>query len=492
MIQFTNNTIIVTGQTVSTEDMYQACVSANLDWIKKLGSNMYLISKNLYIGHSTKPSNYAYYVDKNVFVQFEGNLFQVYKGSELRLGTKRPNGSTTDGCTFNMPNLTLEYGFGYGANAVAASRDPQNAGNLYAYNSTINAYCFWAWFSGDTQIVELIDCQMDGFGRVQGANSIVKNVTIKEAHQMYGMLTPKGQLAVYENINIGQTGALNDAAVEGVAFYFNPLFAQEITVTGGTLKGYEKLMYTEVNPQATIATCQFIDTKFEGVLTRLTKDAKTQVLIKYTFKPQFLKPDGTILSSVGVTIKDKTGAIAYQGVSDGNGNIKTALTRYKHVGLATAPIVELNPYTMTCSYNDGTSVINLTRTFNVTTTAIDFPCYIAVDSSAPVSSGGCDCATITTALNNLNTSLTTNITNLVNTATTASDTKILNAISTVSTKVSDAENILIASLDTHDNNIENKLDELHTDLRQVMVNVLTEVNESQTIIKQKDGSTMIL
>ena len=33
MIQFTNNTIIITGQTVDTEAIYQACVSAGLDWV---------------------------------------------------------------------------------------------------------------------------------------------------------------------------------------------------------------------------------------------------------------------------------------------------------------------------------------------------------------------------------------------------------------------------------------------------------------------------
>ena len=523
MIQFTNNTIIVTGETVSAETLYQACVKANLDWVKKLGTSMYLISKNLYIGHSSAPTSYAYFVDKNVFIQFEGNLFQVYKGSELRLGTKRPNGSTTDGCTLNAPYLTLEYGFGYGANATASLRDPQNVGNFYAYNSTINAYCFWAWFGGTSTVVELIDCHIDGFGRVEGVNSIVKNVTIKEAHYMYGMLTPKGQLAIYENINIGQTGGLTDNTIEGVAFYFNPLFAQEITVTGGVLKGYEKLMYTEVNPQATIATCNFIDTQFEGVLTRLTKDAKTQVLIKYTFKPQFLKPDGTILQNVGVTIKDKTGATAYTGVSDANGNIKAILTRYKHVGLATTAITELNPYTMTCSYNNGTKVVTMSRTFNVTTAALDFPCYIAEDAtSTSTGSGGCDCTTISnlitgldTKLNTLTTKVDTVGTNVntintnVNTANTSltsigtkadtiitKDTTISTDIKTLSDKlttVTAATNSNISELiNIHDDNIETKLATMHDDMRQIMLNVLAETTESQTIIQQKDGSRMIL
>ena len=35
MIQFTNDTIIVTGETFSAEVLYQACIKANLDWIKK-------------------------------------------------------------------------------------------------------------------------------------------------------------------------------------------------------------------------------------------------------------------------------------------------------------------------------------------------------------------------------------------------------------------------------------------------------------------------
>lgn len=497
MIQFTNDTIIVTGETVSAEVLYQACVKANLDWIKKLGTSMYLISKNLYIGHPSAPTSYAYFVDKNVFIQFEGKLFQVYKGSELRLGIKRPNGSTTDGCTINAPYLTLEYGFGYGANATASLRDPQNVGNLYAYNSVINAYCFWAWFGGTQTVVELIDCQIDGFGRVEGVNSIVKNVTIKEAHYMYGMLTPKGQLAVYENINIGQTGGLADNTIEGVAFYFNPLFAQEITVTGGVLKGYEKLMYTEVNPQATIATCNFIDTQFDGVLTRLTKDAKTQVLIKYTFKPQFLKPDGTILQNVGVTIKDKTGATAYSGVSDVNGNIKAILTRYKHVGLATAAITELNPYTITCSYNNGTKVVSFTRTFNITTAVLNFPMYIAEDATSTgtgTGSGGCDCTTISNLINGLDTKLNT-ITTKVDTVGTKVDTTTT-SVSTLSDKlttVTAATNSNISELiNIHDDNIETKLETIHADMRQIMLNVLAETTESQTIIQQKDGSRMIL
>ncbi len=524
MIQFTNNTIIITSQTVDTEAIYQACVSAGLDWVKKLGSTMYLISKNLYVGHSSKPNDYASYTDKNVFIQFEGNLFQVYKGSELRFGTKRANGSTTDGVSFNAPNLTLEYGFGYGANDVAASRDPQNAGNFYAYNSTINAYCFWAWFSGDNQIVEMIDCQIDGFGRVQGVNSIVKNVTIKEAHYMYGMLTPKGQLAVYENINIGQTGGLTDSAIEGCAVYFDPTFALDITITGGYLKGYEKLIYTEANPYTTTATLTFIDTQFDGVLTRLTKDAKSQVFFKYTFKPQLLAPDGTILSNVGVTIKDNTNATVYNGVSDSNGNINTALTRYKHVGASTAPIVEMNPYTMTVTYNNGTTLTTLTRKFSVTTTAINFPLYVVADSTSTGSvESGCDCTTITTAITNA----VTTISNKIQTVSDASDTKLLAVINPLDTKVtnvnsnvtnlasslntisgvintidtttkatktsvSDSENIIIASLGEHDVNIENKLDYISTDLRQIMLTVLAEERESQTIIQQKDGSRMIL
>jgi len=445
MIAFTNNTIIVTGETVSTEAIYQACKTANLDWVQKMGTSMYRITKNLYIGHKDKPNDTAKYIDTKVFVNFEGNLFQVYKGSEFRIGTKRANGSTTDGCVFNMPNLTLEYGFGYGANTVAASRDPQNAGNFYAYNSVINAYCFWAWFSGVNQKVELIDCQIDGFGRIEGSTSIVKNVTIKEAHYLYGMITPKGKLAVYENINIGATGGLDDATKEGVAFYFNPLFSQEITVTGGTLKGYEKLMYTESNPQNTIATCTFIDTIFEGTLERITEDAKSQVLFKYTFKPQCLDSNGNILSNVGITIKDKSNATSYSGVSDQNGNITATLTKFKHVGVQTNAIESMNPHTIICNYNDPVKgLITTTKKFNIETTSTNFPLYVVPDGTSTPTSSGCSC---------------TDISNYITTNT---------------------------------NIIDDKLDVIHADLRQVLLNVLQEVNESQTVIEQKDGSRLIL
>ena len=445
MIAFTNNTIIITGETVSTESIYQACVTANLNWVQKLGSSMYRITKNLYVGHKDKPNDFAKYIDKNVFVQFEGNLFQVYKGSEFRIGTKRDNGSTTDGCVFNMPLLTLEYGFGYGANAVSTSRDPQNAGNFFAYNSTINAYCFWAWFAGVNQKVELIDCSIDGFGRVEGSTSIIKNVTIKEAHNLYGMLTPKGQLAIYENINVGQTKGLTDSNVEGVAFYFNPLFSQEIVVTGGTLKGYEKLMYTESNPQNTIATCTFIDTNFEGTLDRITEDAKSRVLFKYTFKPKCLLSNGAVISGVNVKIKDKTGTIVFDGNSDIDGFITTTLTKYKHEGVSTNPIVGMNPYTIISTYNDPVKgpIVN-TKVFNIYARTVDFPLYVDNIIQSTQTDGGCSCDDIN------------------------------------------------VKIDSTSSLIEAKLEDIHLDLRQIMLNVITEINENQTIIEQKDGSRLIL
>jgi hypothetical protein len=427
-ITFSYDRITITNGTYSFEDIYQACSDGS---VTKMGDSMYEITKDIFVGTNGNP---AVLQDTQVTVNALGDLFQVYKGSELRLGELRPNGSTANGCTLLMPNLQLVYGFGYGYNSNSYYRDPENAGNLYAYNSTINGFGFWAWFSGEDQVVEIIDCIIDGFGRIQGETSILKNITIEKSHGRYGILSPKGTLGVYDNVSCGGT----DNTSPNCQIYFNPEFAPQMRIVGGTYRGYESLIYTEINPHSTTATLEFIGSDIQGNMERLTKDSKTNVYFKYKYAPICKETDGSPIPYLDLTLTDKNGN-SQTITTDSVGKAYIELTQYQYIGASTE-LEELNPYTISGTHNDQEFSFPLT----VERDLIDVPLYIC---SGGGGGGECDLSQVISRLDQLETDLCA--------CSTESEAKIID-----------------------------KLNIVESGIKQVVQNVVDEVNENETYFKE--------
>ena len=412
-ISFSSTEIKITNDTYTFDQIYQEAVDKNkTQYIKNLGSS-YLIKNDLCVESGGIE-------DENVEVTVLGDLIQIYKGAFLKLGKKRSNGSTYGSCVLKAPNIKVAYGFGH--TSISKS------GNLFLYNSIIDIFGFWGFFEGNNH-VEVIDCQVNGFGRISGSNSILKNIIFKQSHGKYGILSPKGNLRLMMNLSVfeSKTEGSNKCAI-----YHNPEFANNLTIIGGIYDGYNKLAYIESNNGGDTLT--FIDSDIRGNYNFERETNNVNVFIKYTFNPVCRSMDGSRLSGVRIVARDKNGDVAFDATSDQYGMINEKITYFKSDKDNNEET--LSPYTMTITKDS----ININRTFQMDKPLLEFPLYIAADGE---SSSSCDDAAI------------------------------------------------LARITEAQDKVMSKLTNLDSGLRQIIANVVEEVNENQTII-QETGFTITI
>lgn len=309
-----NNTMVVDNEDLDFGDLYDYSRNNNLDFIDRL-SNTYLIKGNLILQNNT------HLHDKDVSITIVGPLFQIKRGCTLELGEFK-NNKGRRGCILNMPYVLQEFGFG--------SIETSESGNLLAYNSLINIYGYWSFFAGDNK-VELIDCIIDGYGKVSGIDSVVRDTTFKRSHGIYGTIVYEGQIKQYENIVIDQvepatdeTGDIKsnllridkDNTSDNLEIYYGELsgYSNLLTILD-TMYDYDIIMYgTKVN---------------DGYGIDRKDINKNNFYHKYRFSPRFQNDEGMILPNVNVKITNKLGEIEFEGVTDSNGYIDCWLTYYR-------------------------------------------------------------------------------------------------------------------------------------------------------------------
>jgi len=376
-IAITTTDVTIDNQTVTFEDIYQYAVSINkTSLVNKLG-NAYLLKTNL------KLQNGATVQDINKAITIEGKLIQIPTGCTLRLGERRTDLSTLNGCTLSAPNIENAYGFG--ATTTTAS------GNLLLYNSTINIFGFWSFFKGDN-LVEIIDCFIDGFGRISGVNSILKNIIFKKAHGKYGGLATMGNILLMKDIYSYDVLPYYDSyekATVKCALYHNPQFAPNVTMYYGEFSNYESLLYVESMSSGSY-TFELRGTKVtNGYSMYKEVGSKTDFKHSFRFKPKILDSNGATLMDVNVVIKDKTGAIVLNANTDNNGNIDTWLTYCKQLQTENTVTI-MTPHTITLTSGDITSELKLYVNDNFE----DFPMYLQ-------QSGGVSCSELDDKLNSI-------------------------------------------------------------------------------------------
>jgi len=281
-------------------------------YAEKLGSNMYLIKTNIIIGDGITVSSIT---DTNVHVTGLGSLFQIGRIDSLNLGTLRPNGTTTDGCTLILPNLTLAYGFG---NNNLSSNLTQS-GSLNLYGSTIDAWCFWGFFAGDQQVVDIVDCSINGFGRVSGLTARLRNVRFLRAHGRYGVLATLGDIKELTNLSVGAT--LPDDQFNAAATYFNPTYSLTHTLSGCTFSGYTKLCYVEANPYSQHHYMRLVDPDIQDTFDAYWTDSKSTIEVYRTYKIRVSSTLGNIYTGAPYTLADELGNVVKSDVTDSNGYI---------------------------------------------------------------------------------------------------------------------------------------------------------------------------
>ena len=300
MIELIDGEIVLSKERHSFADIY-AAIGEPL--VEKAGD-----------GYEIRPSirltDKARLHDQNVSVTIHGQYFQIEKKCEVVLGQYK-NNTASKGCFVSMPNAALAYGFG----ERTVRNDATQSGNLYLYNSSLKIPCFWGFFAGPNQRVEIIDCLITGFGRVEGTDSVVRNVIFDTANSTYGVLSPKGQLREYKDISVRHS--------YGAAMYFNPELADDMLVTGGVFENYSYLVYCEQLTHGR-KTIRFKDADIRGNRT-IKHGRNTTYEEAYTFCPQFLDSNGEPRSNVQVTIDNAQGEHVFVGESDVAGRVHAEL-----------------------------------------------------------------------------------------------------------------------------------------------------------------------
>ena len=184
-IDVINNTIILNNEDIDINELHQHFIRNDSKLITK-SDGQYLIDCNVVLQNNSR----LYCSNTNIMSL--GALFRITTNSTLQLGDLTDNGCT-NGCKLYLPNVRDDFSFG--------SELKLNGGNLLAYDSHIVANCHWG-FRSTNNVVNIIDCIIEGYGTIAGSESIIRNVTYDNLNIKYGILKTIGLVSEYKNIHI--------------------------------------------------------------------------------------------------------------------------------------------------------------------------------------------------------------------------------------------------------------------------------------------------
>ena len=194
-----SNTITLDGNFLNYhfDDLQAADTAAGWGVIQTLG-NSYWVNCKIVVGDGTNKT-YLTDAEKNIFFTVaSGTQLHVRPNSELTLG--HPDGDYgKGGCSLTALGMTGTYSFGYTSGA---------AGDLRLYGCSINIPCRWGWFNGTSQIVDIRNSVVRGWGLLGGTSSIIRAVFNYDVSNYYGGFGFANTFAVMEDYTcIGGGGA---------------------------------------------------------------------------------------------------------------------------------------------------------------------------------------------------------------------------------------------------------------------------------------------
>jgi len=299
MIIFNSQQVQIADGQFDLEQIYQS--AGNTGMVSKTGDHSYFIHGDLIIGNGT---DNTLLLIQNQSLEMSGDRCQVLKKATFQLGHLNSDGSTQNGASFYAPNIKLAYGFG----SDSVINGQTQSGDLKLYGSRIDAFGFWGFFGGIDQIVDIRDCIINGFGRIEGSQSILKNVSFEKANGRYGILSPKGEIAQLEQITVKQSVSQNGQKCE---VYLNPSFVDSLIIRDGVFANYEQLVYCESSSKSTPVFAELIDCSFDNGVSGFFSDDGTVIYESYTFNALLLDIDGLPIDGANVTLSNAQGKTVF-------------------------------------------------------------------------------------------------------------------------------------------------------------------------------------
>lgn len=177
-------------------------------------------------------SGAAFVYDRNTGFEFDSNAISLGTDCAMRFGDIAAGGYASNGC------LLIDFGSGTsgGFSSGGAAGDVHLHGCLIECRNAI----FWRLYRGAAQTARFTDCIFSGDmgGRIQGANSIVRNCQFVGGRTTTGIFNPKSPFGLIKNIVVNDCDQFlyhwwaESLSVLVTGFAFNDILIRGVRLSG--------------------------------------------------------------------------------------------------------------------------------------------------------------------------------------------------------------------------------------------------------------------
>jgi len=322
MIYYDGASINITSGDHTFEDIYNAINDEKI--INRL-NNFYQINANLVMGNGTQQASVT---TKNESIEITGKLFQINKFSSFISGeVDKATMATLNGSYISCPNIDTVYGFG--SNKLVDGYTL--SGNLYLYGSTLKIWGFWGFYGGDDQVVESINNQIIGYGRISGKDSILFHNMFEKSHGRYGVISPAGKIKLFKDNYCFSSSEYNGSTyTTSAVLYFNAEYSPGLLIDGGDYKGYKQLLYCENNlsadPIGNTVTLNNVN-YHSGSDVYFGNNSKVKINIQYTVNAKVLDSKNDPVVGAHISTYDENNNLLKEYVTDSSGSVPIILPK---------------------------------------------------------------------------------------------------------------------------------------------------------------------
>ena len=298
-----SDTITIVDGTYSFDDIQTANDGGGWGQMTTQG-NQHKIDAKIVVGDGSTTTALE---DTKKHIEYSGDRFFVRIAASIKLGLKDANDHVHDGCSLYAPNITGTYMFGYNTPASAVE-----SGDLYLYGSNVYVPGFWAWYRDSDQVVEIIGCNVTGWGRIQGTNSILKDTYNHDGHSSYGGWTFKAPFGTVDNYTVVRSA--------GYALYYYGDYSQDTIIRASTFQDNGATSFYMAACSGwtlTLVDCEVDSWTFNwaagGTCNR-----------SYSFNVLVTDAEGTAQSGVTVTLRDKDSTELFSLNTGADGKLSSA------------------------------------------------------------------------------------------------------------------------------------------------------------------------
>lgn len=266
-------------------------------------------------------------------VLFTGEHIHILDGARLIFGFKYNRGNrivTSHTCNVKAPN------------AKTFGSPTGHAGELIMYGGEIDIYCPWN-FNGPEARLELIRCNVSGYGTFNGKESLLDTVDFIKSSPKHGILIPTEKPPVFKRVNV--LGVKSPTPSDGIS---NILVINrsngDINWEGGDVDKYDNLI--KVLDSTYNGNINLLGCKVKNGYKIESKTNHMNLYHKFKFNGTLFDTDGAVVPNKEITLLDTRLNETTRITTDDDGRFDEWVKHYQDLAGASEGIF-LGPYKIT-------------------------------------------------------------------------------------------------------------------------------------------------